>query len=193
MPSHRNSLSLFFSLSLSIPVPLSSFPPSQTGQWETPAGRLLNQQESPFSSPLSVEHSSQDCTTASLFLAPLSHIDSDFSDPPSPLPKRLCSEAAPLNTGVNVMKLWHQSVMIKGKRGLLEACLLMNSLDFSLLLSLSPLLLCAGIVLNTGWHCWRHLGQFCFDFIIHVSCSRLGPRVKDTSGFLLNSLLRIAL
>ena len=46
---------------------------------------------------------------------------------------------------------------------------------------------------NTSWHCWRHLGQSCFDFIIHVSCSRLGPHVKDTSGFLLNSRLRIAL
>ncbi len=104
------------------------------------------------------------------------------------------------------MKLWHRSVMMKGKRGLLEVCLLMNSLFFFPLFSLShipsssvplPLPVCsilhAGIVLNTSWHCWRHLGQSCFDFIIHVSCSRLGPHVKDTSGFLLNSLLRIEL
>ena len=73
-----------------------------------------------------------------------------------------------------------------------------SSLSLSLIPSSSlplPLPVCsilhAGIVLNTNWHCWRHLGQSCFDFIIHVSCSRLGPHVKDTSGFLLNSLLRI--
>lgn len=69
-----------------------------------------------------------------------------------------------------------------------------NTASFSPLLSVSVCsILHAGIVLNTGWHCWRHLGQSCFDFIIHVSCSRLGPHVKDTSGFLLNSLLRIEL
>lgn len=96
--------------------------------------------------------------------------------------------------------------MMKGKRGLLEVCLLMNSLafffpsSFSHIASFSrPLsvsvcsILHAGIVPNTVWHCYRHLGQSCFDFIIHVSCSRLGPLVKDTSGFLLNSLLRIEL
>lgn len=71
---------------------------------------------------------------------------------------------------------------------------LSNIASFSLLPSVSVCsILHAGIVLNTGWHCWRHLGQSCFDFIIHVSCSRLGPHVKDTSGFLLNSLLRIEL
>lgn len=51
----------------------------------------------------------------------------------------------------------------------------------------------AEIVQNISCHCWRHLGQSCFDFIIHVLCSRLSLNVKDTSGFLLNSLLRIAL
>lgn len=47
------------------------------------------------------------------------------------------------------------------------------SVSFSSSLSLCSILH-AGIVLNIGWHCWRHLGQSCFDFIIHVSCSRLG-------------------
>lgn len=50
----------------------------------------------------------------------------------------------------------------------------------------------AEIVWNSTWHCWRHLDQSCFDFLIHVSCSRLSPHVKGISDFLLNSLLRIA-
>ena len=80
-----------------------------------------------------------------LFLSLLSDIPRKTSPPLllslfflTQTPISVASEAA-LNIGVNVMKLWHWSVMMKGKRGLLEVCLLMNSLASLSLLILHSL------------------------------------------------------
>lgn len=99
--------SLVFSLSLSLSLFYSSlspsFPPSQIDQWETLAGRTLNQQESLFFFSLLSDIPHKIVPPSRFFFrVPFSHRLRRFSG---------CGGVGggepALNIGLNVMKLWH--------------------------------------------------------------------------------------